>query len=154
MRHVSLQVSKPIFFVRINLPFFLFFPPGLKSGDEVLLLNGKPASALQMDDMRDAFVNQALTLSISTIPELDPQVLCSNPPRRSDWEQDPATDIFSQSQGEAFCCVEWITCVFKGSLLYLFLDLCCSLGCRWSSLAWLIIKKKNSKKKTAHLAPC
>ncbi|XP_040006587.1 T-lymphoma invasion and metastasis-inducing protein 1-like isoform X1 [Xiphias gladius] len=71
---------------------------GLKAGDEILLLNGKPASALQMDDMRAAFVNQALTLSISTLPQLDPQVLCSVPPRRSDGEQGPATDIFSQSQ--------------------------------------------------------
>ncbi|XP_035522910.1 T-lymphoma invasion and metastasis-inducing protein 1 [Morone saxatilis] len=71
---------------------------GLKAGDEILLLNGKPASALQMDDMRAAFVNQALTLSISTLPQLDPRVLCSLPPRHSDGEQDPATDIFSQSQ--------------------------------------------------------
>uniref|UniRef100_A0A3Q3VYF4 Uncharacterized protein n=1 Tax=Mola mola TaxID=94237 RepID=A0A3Q3VYF4_MOLML len=70
---------------------------GLKAGDEILLLNGKPASALQMDDMRAAFVNQALTLSVSTLPEMDPRLLCSSPPRRSDWEQDPATDIFSQS---------------------------------------------------------
>ncbi|XP_071361970.1 rho guanine nucleotide exchange factor TIAM1 isoform X2 [Trachinotus anak] len=51
-----------------------------------------------MDDMRAAFVNQALTLSVSTLPQLDPRVLCSHPPRRSDAEQDPATDIFSQSQ--------------------------------------------------------
>uniref|UniRef100_A0A3B4UG40 TIAM Rac1 associated GEF 1 n=1 Tax=Seriola dumerili TaxID=41447 RepID=A0A3B4UG40_SERDU len=71
---------------------------GLKAGDEILLLNGKPASALQMDDMRAAFVNQALTVSISTLPQLDPRVLCSQPRRRSDAEQDPATDIFSQSQ--------------------------------------------------------
>ncbi|XP_071395850.1 rho guanine nucleotide exchange factor TIAM1-like [Centroberyx affinis] len=71
---------------------------GLRAGDEILLLNGKPASALQMDDMRAAFVNQALTLSISTLPQLDPRLLCSLPPRRSDGEQDPATDIFSQSQ--------------------------------------------------------
>ncbi|KAM9348065.1 rho guanine nucleotide exchange factor TIAM1-like [Symphorus nematophorus] len=71
---------------------------GLKAGDEILLLNGKPASALQMEDMRAAFVNQALTLSVSTLPQLDPRVLCSLPPRRSDGEQDPATDIFSQNQ--------------------------------------------------------
>ncbi|AWO99751.1 putative T-lymphoma invasion and metastasis-inducing protein 1 [Scophthalmus maximus] len=71
---------------------------GLKAGDELLLLNGKPASALQMDDMRAAFVNQALTLCVSTRPRLDPRALCSAPPRRSDGEQDPATDIFSQSQ--------------------------------------------------------
>lgn len=79
-----------------------FFPPssGLKIGDEILLLNGKPASALRMDDMRAAFVNSALSLSISTLPELDPRASCSAPPRRSDWEQDPTTDIFSQNQGK------------------------------------------------------
>uniref|UniRef100_A0A3Q1B8M6 TIAM Rac1 associated GEF 1a n=1 Tax=Amphiprion ocellaris TaxID=80972 RepID=A0A3Q1B8M6_AMPOC len=88
---------------------FFHFLPGLKVGDEILLLNGKPASALQMDDMRTAFVNQELTLSISTLPQLDPRVLCSLPPRRSDGEQDTTTDIFSQNQGEsteqvtAFC---------------------------------------------------
>lgn len=72
----------------------------MNAGDEILLLNGKPASALQMDDMRAAFVNQALTLSVSTLPQLDPRVLCSQPPRRSDAEHDPATDIFSQNQGK------------------------------------------------------
>ncbi|XP_074466027.1 rho guanine nucleotide exchange factor TIAM1 isoform X2 [Sebastes fasciatus] len=51
-----------------------------------------------MDDMRAAFVNQALTLSISTLPQLDPRLLCSLPPRRSDGEQGQTTDIFSQSQ--------------------------------------------------------
>ncbi|KAK5917905.1 hypothetical protein CgunFtcFv8_002715 [Champsocephalus gunnari] len=71
---------------------------GLKAGDEILLLNGKPASVLQMDDMRSAFANQALTLSVSTLPQMDPRVLCPLPPRRSDAEQNPATDIFSQSQ--------------------------------------------------------
>uniref|UniRef100_A0A3Q3JWW3 TIAM Rac1 associated GEF 1a n=1 Tax=Monopterus albus TaxID=43700 RepID=A0A3Q3JWW3_MONAL len=72
----------------------------LKTGDEILFLNGKHASTLQMDDMRAAFINQALTLSISTLPQLDPRVLCSLPPRRSDGEHDLATDIFSQSQGK------------------------------------------------------
>ncbi|CAK6969114.1 rho guanine nucleotide exchange factor TIAM1-like [Scomber scombrus] len=76
----------------------LAFAKGLKAGDEILLLNGKPASALQMDDMRAAFLNQALTLSVSTVPQLDPLVLCSLPPRRADGEQELATDIFSQSQ--------------------------------------------------------
>lgn len=77
----------------------LYFPSGLKIGDEILLLNDKPSSALRMEDLRAAFVNPALTLSISTLPELHPQSLCSAPPRRSDWEQDPSTDIFSQNQG-------------------------------------------------------
>uniref|UniRef100_A0A8C2ZIR3 TIAM Rac1 associated GEF 1 n=1 Tax=Cyclopterus lumpus TaxID=8103 RepID=A0A8C2ZIR3_CYCLU len=93
------------YWVLYNLIFslsLLFFHslPGLKAGDEILLLNGKPASALQMDDMKAAFVKQALTLSVSTLPQLDSRVLCSLPPRRSDGDQDPATDIFSQSQGE------------------------------------------------------
>uniref|UniRef100_A0A671W2E4 TIAM Rac1 associated GEF 1 n=1 Tax=Sparus aurata TaxID=8175 RepID=A0A671W2E4_SPAAU len=90
--------------MKIHLQFSATYisccPPGLRAGDEILLLNGKPASALQMDDMRAAFENQALTLSVSTLPQLDPRVLCSLPPRRSDGEQDPATDIFSQDQGK------------------------------------------------------
>uniref|UniRef100_A0A7N8XYX2 TIAM Rac1 associated GEF 1a n=1 Tax=Mastacembelus armatus TaxID=205130 RepID=A0A7N8XYX2_9TELE len=81
-------------------PLSLPYMPGLKAGDEVLFLNGKPASALQMDDMRAAFVNQSLTLSISALPQLDPEVLCSLPPRRSDGEQDTATDIFSQNKAQ------------------------------------------------------
>lgn len=97
-------LQKPIFLRHQSIFYLSYLPPGLKPGDEVLLLNGKPASALQMDDMKAAFVAQALTLSLSTVPELDPQVHCCHPPRRSDWEQDAATDIFSQSQGEAFCC--------------------------------------------------
>ncbi|XP_061755321.1 rho guanine nucleotide exchange factor TIAM1 isoform X2 [Nerophis ophidion] len=71
---------------------------GLSAGDEILLLNGKPACALQMDDMRAAFARQALTLSVGALPHLDPRLLCPLPPRRSDAEPGPATDIFSQSQ--------------------------------------------------------
>ncbi|XP_030293281.1 T-lymphoma invasion and metastasis-inducing protein 1 isoform X2 [Sparus aurata] len=86
-----------------------FSPYCLRAGDEILLLNGKPASALQMDDMRAAFENQALTLSVSTLPQLDPRVLCSLPPRRSDGEQDPATDIFSQDQEDILDDVSGLT---------------------------------------------
>uniref|UniRef100_A0A3B4H4L9 T-lymphoma invasion and metastasis-inducing protein 1-like n=1 Tax=Pundamilia nyererei TaxID=303518 RepID=A0A3B4H4L9_9CICH len=75
----------------------------LKAGDEILLLNGKEASALQKDDMMSAFTNQTLTLSISTLPQLDPRMVCYCPPRRSDVEQNLATDIFSQSQGKVSC---------------------------------------------------
>uniref|UniRef100_A0A672GHN4 T-lymphoma invasion and metastasis-inducing protein 1-like n=1 Tax=Salarias fasciatus TaxID=181472 RepID=A0A672GHN4_SALFA len=85
----------------LHMFFFFFCFPGLKVGDEILLLNGKPASALQMDDLRAAFVNQSLTLSLSTLPQLDPLLLCSLPPRRADGDQDQTTDIFSQSQGKA-----------------------------------------------------
>ncbi|XP_030602270.1 T-lymphoma invasion and metastasis-inducing protein 1-like [Archocentrus centrarchus] len=82
---------------------------GLKAGDEILLLNGKAASAFQKDDIMAAFSNQTLTLSVSTLPQLDPRVLCSFPPRRSDAEQDPATDIFSQSQEDILDDVSGLT---------------------------------------------
>ncbi|XP_027887654.1 T-lymphoma invasion and metastasis-inducing protein 1-like isoform X1 [Xiphophorus couchianus] len=71
---------------------------GLKAGDEIQFLNGKPASALQLDDLRAAFGNHMLTLIVSTLPQLDSKVLCFCPPHRTDGEQDSTTDIFSQSQ--------------------------------------------------------
>jgi len=73
---------------------------GVKVGDEILLLNGTPASALRMDDLRGAFLRPALTLSLSTLPPIDPLLLCPHPPRRPDRDPDPATDIFSRDQGE------------------------------------------------------
>lgn len=87
---------------------FLFCPvPGLQAGDEILCLNSKPASALQMEDMRTAFANQVLTLTVSTLPQLDPRVLNSLPPRRSDEEQNQTTDIFSQSQGKVYWSINY-----------------------------------------------
>ncbi|KAM9788280.1 rho guanine nucleotide exchange factor TIAM1 [Neosynchiropus ocellatus] len=82
---------------------------GMKPGDEILLLNGKPASELQMEDMRSAFINQALTLSVSTLPQLDPMVLCTLPPRRSDGEQNTSVDIFSLSQEDVLDEVSGLT---------------------------------------------
>lgn len=85
--------------------------PGLEAGDEILFVNGKPASALQMDDMRAAFADQVLTFIVSAVPRLDPRMLTSLPPRRSDGEHDQATDVFSQSQGRAtFRCCEKNQC--------------------------------------------
>ncbi|XP_057676221.1 rho guanine nucleotide exchange factor TIAM1 [Corythoichthys intestinalis] len=85
---------------------------GLRSGDEILLLNGKSAAALQMDDMRAAFACQALTLSVGAIPRLDPAKLCPPPPpRRSDSERggDTTTDIFSQDQEDILDDVSGLT---------------------------------------------
>ncbi|MEQ2282935.1 hypothetical protein AMECASPLE_005954, partial [Ameca splendens] len=79
-------------------PGGLALAKGLKEGDEIQFLNGKPASALQLDDLRAAFRDHMLTLSVSTVPQLDPKVLCFCPPHRFDGEQDTTTDIFSQSQ--------------------------------------------------------
>ncbi|XP_061103975.1 rho guanine nucleotide exchange factor TIAM1-like isoform X1 [Conger conger] len=70
---------------------------GLKAGDEILQLNGKDASALDVSDMRVAFSQDSLCLSVSAVPEGDPQLLCPLPPRRSDGQEDLCTDIFSQS---------------------------------------------------------
>uniref|UniRef100_A0A8K9WLD4 TIAM Rac1 associated GEF 1a n=1 Tax=Oncorhynchus mykiss TaxID=8022 RepID=A0A8K9WLD4_ONCMY len=73
----------------------------LHVGDEILLLNGKPASALGVVDMRSALVGPSLSLSVSTLPTLDPRDLCPFPPRRSNTaEYDTCTDIYSQSQGD------------------------------------------------------
>ncbi|KAG7270578.1 hypothetical protein CRUP_000143 [Coryphaenoides rupestris] len=71
---------------------------GVKVGDEILLLNGTPASALRMDDLRGAFLRPALTLSLSTLPPIDSLLLCPRPPRRPDRDPDPTTDIFSRDQ--------------------------------------------------------
>uniref|UniRef100_H2T8A0 TIAM Rac1 associated GEF 1 n=1 Tax=Takifugu rubripes TaxID=31033 RepID=H2T8A0_TAKRU len=70
-RENSSFTSQSFFLTGLNF----VFPSGLKVGDEILLLNDKPSSALRMEDMRAAFVNPALTLSISTLPELHPQSL-------------------------------------------------------------------------------
>lgn len=102
MRHIQMFFCNHTVkseFNRFSFFMFLTNPTGLKSGDEILSLNGKTASALQMDDMRAAFANHTLTLNVSTLPDLDPEVLCFHPPRRSDRDHDLSTDIFSQSQG-------------------------------------------------------
>ncbi|XP_051973371.1 rho guanine nucleotide exchange factor TIAM1-like [Xyrauchen texanus] len=75
----------------------LAFAKGLRAGDEILKLNSKQASLLEMADMQGAFSLPSLTLTVSTLPVTDPHQLCQLPPRRSDGAQDLCTDIFSQS---------------------------------------------------------
>ncbi|XP_045546203.1 rho guanine nucleotide exchange factor TIAM1 [Salmo salar] len=85
---------------------------GLLAGDEILLLNGKPASALGVLDMRSALVGPSLSLSVSTLPTLDPRDLCPFPPRRSNTaEYDTCTDIYSQSQEDILDEVSGLTVV-------------------------------------------
>ncbi|XP_031664690.1 T-lymphoma invasion and metastasis-inducing protein 1 [Oncorhynchus kisutch] len=85
---------------------------GLHVGDEILLLNGKPASALGVVDMRSALVGPSLSLSVSTLPTLDPRDLCPFPPRRSNTaEYDTCTDIYSQSQEDILDEVSGLTVV-------------------------------------------
>ncbi|XP_016348945.1 T-lymphoma invasion and metastasis-inducing protein 1-like isoform X2 [Sinocyclocheilus anshuiensis] len=74
----------------------LAFAKGLRAGDEILNLNSKPASVLELADMQAAFSLPSLTLTVSTLPATDPHQLCQMPPRRSDGAQDLCTDIFSQ----------------------------------------------------------
>ncbi|XP_073672136.1 rho guanine nucleotide exchange factor TIAM1 isoform X2 [Paramisgurnus dabryanus] len=76
----------------------LAFAKGLRAGDEIVKLNSKPASALELADMQAAFALPSLTLTVSTLPTADPHQLCLQPPRRSDGAQEHCTDIFSQSQ--------------------------------------------------------
>uniref|UniRef100_A0A673HYQ2 T-lymphoma invasion and metastasis-inducing protein 1-like n=1 Tax=Sinocyclocheilus rhinocerous TaxID=307959 RepID=A0A673HYQ2_9TELE len=78
----------------------LAFAKGLRAGDEILKLNRKLASVLELADMQAAFSLPSLTLTVSTLSATDPHQLCQMPPRRSDGVQDVCTDIFSQSQGK------------------------------------------------------
>uniref|UniRef100_A0A8C2JIX6 TIAM Rac1 associated GEF 1a n=1 Tax=Cyprinus carpio TaxID=7962 RepID=A0A8C2JIX6_CYPCA len=66
----------------------LAFAKGLRAGDEILKLNSKPASVLELADMQAAFSLPSLTLTVSTLPAADPHQLCQMPPRRSDGAQD------------------------------------------------------------------
>uniref|UniRef100_A0A8C6T4A5 TIAM Rac1 associated GEF 1b n=1 Tax=Neogobius melanostomus TaxID=47308 RepID=A0A8C6T4A5_9GOBI len=76
----------------------LAFAKGLNAGDEILQLNGKDAPCLNFADMKAAFSQALLSLTVSTLPPMDRRQLCFLPPRRSGAEDDLYTDIFSQSQ--------------------------------------------------------
>uniref|UniRef100_A0A3P9C1I4 TIAM Rac1 associated GEF 1 n=1 Tax=Maylandia zebra TaxID=106582 RepID=A0A3P9C1I4_9CICH len=80
----------------------LAFAKGLNAGDEILQLNGKDSHSLNFSDMKAAFSQASLALTVNTLPAVDRRQLCYLPPRRSDAEEDLYTDIFSQSQG-SFC---------------------------------------------------
>lgn len=76
---------------------------GLNAGDEILQLNGKDSHSLNFSDMKVAFSQASLALTVNTLPSVERRQLCYLPPRRSDAEEDSYTDIFSQSQGEKCC---------------------------------------------------
>ncbi|KAM9319169.1 rho guanine nucleotide exchange factor TIAM1-like isoform 2-T2 [Pholidichthys leucotaenia] len=78
----------------------LAFAKGLNAGDEILQLNGKDAHSLNFSDMKAAFSQVSLALTVNTLPSVDRRQLCYLPPRRSDAGEDLYTDIFSQSQEE------------------------------------------------------
>ncbi|XP_074535449.1 rho guanine nucleotide exchange factor TIAM1-like [Halichoeres trimaculatus] len=78
----------------------LAFAKGLNAGDEILQLNGKDSHSLNFSDMKAAFSQASLALTVNTLPSVDRRQLCYLPPRRSDAEEDLYTDIFSQSQEE------------------------------------------------------
>lgn len=98
----------------------VFCLAGLRAGDEILHLNEKAAAALELSDMQAAFALPSLSLSVSTLPAIEPRHLCQRPPRRAEHDDTAlSTDIFSQNQGEPsahtpslpyFVCV----CVFGG----------------------------------------
>ncbi|XP_054884168.1 rho guanine nucleotide exchange factor TIAM1 [Poeciliopsis prolifica] len=78
----------------------LAFAKGLNAGDEILQLNGKDSHSLNFSDMKAAFSQVSLALTVNTLPSVDRRQLCYLPPRRSDAAEDLYTDIFSQSQEE------------------------------------------------------
>ncbi|XP_045070325.1 rho guanine nucleotide exchange factor TIAM1 isoform X4 [Coregonus clupeaformis] len=78
----------------------LAFAKGLNAGDEILQLNGKDSCILNFGDMKEAFSQASLSLTVNTLPSTDRRQLCYLPPRRSDAQEDLYTDIFSMSQEE------------------------------------------------------
>ncbi|TSK67202.1 T-lymphoma invasion and metastasis-inducing protein 1 [Bagarius yarrelli] len=76
----------------------LAFAKGLNAGDEILQLNGKNSSTLMFSDMKTAFSQASLSLTVNTLPPMDRRQHCFLPPRRSDAVQQLYTDIFSQNQ--------------------------------------------------------
>ncbi|XP_065138219.1 rho guanine nucleotide exchange factor TIAM1 isoform X3 [Paramisgurnus dabryanus] len=78
----------------------LAFAKGLNAGDEILQLNGKDARTLTFNDMKVAFAQVSLSLTVNTLPPVERRQLCFLPPRRSDAVDNLYTDIFSQSQEE------------------------------------------------------
>uniref|UniRef100_A0A671PEU6 T-lymphoma invasion and metastasis-inducing protein 1-like n=1 Tax=Sinocyclocheilus anshuiensis TaxID=1608454 RepID=A0A671PEU6_9TELE len=76
----------------------LAFAKGLNAGDEILQLNRKDARTLAFADMKVAFAQVSLSLTVNTLPPVDRRQLYFLPPRRSDAVDNVYTDIFSQSQ--------------------------------------------------------
>ncbi|KAM6946087.1 LOW QUALITY PROTEIN: rho guanine nucleotide exchange factor TIAM1-like [Aplochiton taeniatus] len=76
----------------------LAFAKGLNAGDEILQLNGKDSRCLDFSDMKAAFSQASLALTVNTLPSVERRQLCYLPPRCSDGQEDLYTDIFSQSQ--------------------------------------------------------
>ncbi|XP_064817767.1 rho guanine nucleotide exchange factor TIAM1-like, partial [Oncorhynchus masou masou] len=78
----------------------LAFARGLNAGDEILQLNGKDSCRLKFGDMKGAFSQASLSLTVNTLPSTDRRQLCYLPPRRSDAQEVLHTDIFSVNQEE------------------------------------------------------
>lgn len=100
----TFDASRGIFMTAFNYSFiisiFIKLVTGLNAGDEILQLNGKDARTLTFNDMKVAFAQVSLSLTVNTLPPVDRRQLCFLPPRRSDAVDNLYTDIFSQSQGQ------------------------------------------------------
>ncbi|XP_062869764.1 rho guanine nucleotide exchange factor TIAM1 [Trichomycterus rosablanca] len=79
-------------------PDGLGFTKGLRAGDEILQLNDKKASVLELSDLDAAFALPSLELTVSAVPPSEVTQRYPVLPRRSDTPHDLCTDIFSQSQ--------------------------------------------------------
>uniref|UniRef100_A0A3P9PE75 TIAM Rac1 associated GEF 1 n=1 Tax=Poecilia reticulata TaxID=8081 RepID=A0A3P9PE75_POERE len=76
----------------------LAFAKGLNAGDEILQLNGKDSHSLNFSDMKAAFSQVSLALTVNTLPSVDRRQLCYLPPRRSD-----AISFYILTFGLHFC---------------------------------------------------
>uniref|UniRef100_A0A8C7G0N4 TIAM Rac1 associated GEF 1 n=1 Tax=Oncorhynchus kisutch TaxID=8019 RepID=A0A8C7G0N4_ONCKI len=99
-----------IYFLSTHTLIYRLGSSGLNAGDEILQLNGKDSCRLKFGDMKGAFSQASLSLTVNTLPSTDRRQICYLPPRRSDAQEVLHTDIFSVNQGElhteqvaAFC---------------------------------------------------
>uniref|UniRef100_A0AAX7UV88 TIAM Rac1 associated GEF 1b n=1 Tax=Astatotilapia calliptera TaxID=8154 RepID=A0AAX7UV88_ASTCA len=76
----------------------LAFAKGLNAGDEILQLNGKDSHSLNFSDMKAAFSQASLALTVNTLPAVDRRQLCYLPPRRSDYVLYPFATLHLQTQ--------------------------------------------------------
>uniref|UniRef100_A0A673WBV7 TIAM Rac1 associated GEF 1 n=1 Tax=Salmo trutta TaxID=8032 RepID=A0A673WBV7_SALTR len=63
-------------------PGGLAFARGLNAGDEILQLNGKDSCSLNFSDMKEAFSQASLSLTVNTLPSRDRRQICYLPPRQ------------------------------------------------------------------------
>uniref|UniRef100_A0A8C8F3E6 Uncharacterized protein n=1 Tax=Oncorhynchus tshawytscha TaxID=74940 RepID=A0A8C8F3E6_ONCTS len=96
----SIDSVRPLPHLHTHTLIYHLGSSGLNAGDEILQLNGKDSCRLKFGDMKGAFSQASLSLTVNTLPSTDRRQICYLPPRRSDAQEVLHTDIFSMNQGE------------------------------------------------------